>query len=196
MKKTLLLSLVFLFSCSPDPPENKPAPQNAPAGHPALRASAPATNANASQESVPRGKPTPEEIEAHRAGFKPRFSLDGSKDEAILEFVEGHQGEEIPSLGISHIAGDSKAFSFLKRLKGLRSLTLSGTWTAEPIRESANPPYFIFKTALSDDAVREIAAIGSLRAIWIWYGSISEPQKELLRTRIPEIKFHDNLNKN
>jgi len=139
-------------------------------------------------------KPTAEQIEFFRLGMRPVHKVDAREAGAVKAFVEAHLQEEIPSIQLQWIAGDSKDFAELKRLKGLVAINLTGTWDGKPVRTDENGKFY-FKAVLSDDAVREIAAIPALKGIWIWYGSLSEAQKKVLLEKHPGCEFHDNLNK-
>lgn len=131
-----------------------------------------------------------------REGFRPRFNVEceAGKD-AIREFVESHLGQEIKSLGIHYIAdADQRSFSQLQRLTSLRSLTLDGMWDSRPLAKGGDE-LFIFPTSLGNDAVWELSKIDTLCGVWIWYGSFSGTQKELIRRRNPRCRFYENLNK-
>lgn len=138
-------------------------------------------------------KPTPEEIEFSRLGMSPAHKVDASKAGAVKAFVDANLEKEIRSIQLDAVAGDSKDFGELKRLKGLVAINLDGPWDHNPIPNGKGG--ITFKVALSDDAVREIAAIPALKGIWIWYGSLSEAQKKVLLEKHPGCEFHDNMNK-
>lgn len=134
--------------------------------------------------------------EALREGFHPQFAVDCKPGEdGIRTFVETHLGQIITSLEIRYISNaDQASFSQLKQLTSLRSLTLSGMWSAPPVR-SGGSEEFVFGPVLTEKAVQALSEIETLRHVWIWYGSLSGAQKSVIRLRNPECEFHENLNK-
>jgi len=132
--------------------------------------------------------------DAPRVPIQPEYQVDPSTEEAVAQFVQSHQDEAIQSLWLHDISLETKTFSHLKCLKGVHSLTLSGGWDGTPIGNNQKG-WFLFKAPLSDDTIREIAQIKSLRSLTIWYGSISDSQKKMILQLNPKCEFHENLNK-
>jgi hypothetical protein len=143
---------------------------------------------------APKPRPSPEEIAIHRAGFQPRHLIDQAGEEAVREFVKAHPHEEIGSLGLHGVDPNTKAFAPLKELKGLTSVTVHGSWLYK-VESYSKDTGFTLAPMLSDDAVRDLAAVGTLRHIWIWYSRFTEAQKEIILRLNPDCRFHENLNK-
>jgi hypothetical protein len=174
---------------SPEPPESSPV---------ALKEMPPKESEaekSGGQETpqAPKPKPSPEEIAALRAGFRPRHEINPACEEDVRKFVKAHPDEEIESLGLRGVDPNTKAFAPLKELKGLTSVTVVGNWLYKI--ENHTDAGFTFVPMLSDNDVRELAAIGTLRHVWIWYSRFSEAQKEIILRQNPGCRFHENLNK-
>lgn len=193
MIRVAAFGLSLLLSCAACDRAQSGSPPEAPKGAPVAGKLPVAPQVEPKKANTPKPKPSQEEIDALHTGFDPRFKIDAREDDAVSRFVDSHQGEDIPSLGLRAIAPDSKGFAHLKRLKGLTSLTLSGSWSHAVVREVDGR--FFFGTALTDEAVGQIAEIGTLKYIWIWYGSFSDSQKATILQRNPGCRFEENLNK-
>ncbi len=119
--------------------------------------------------------------------------LKADSNESVERFVASHLSEDVHSLWLTDVSCDHAGFAQLKRVNRIYRLTLSGPWMAEPIGSEAGR--FVFKNALSDPIVNEIAQIKTLRRLEIWYGSLSIRQRETLRRALPKCQFSENLNK-
>jgi hypothetical protein len=127
------------------------------------------------------------------ASFKPQFRIEASSNAALDAFVAARAGDDVNSLWLSDVACDEKGFARLRELRHLYVLTLSGPWSGEPI--GTEQGRFVFKTALSDAVVEEIARIKSLRGLHVWYGNLSVRQRALLERSLPKCRLYPNLNK-
>lgn len=125
------------------------------------------------------------------AGFAPRYWLEHCTQENLERFVDAHQGREAHSLLLARVESEAN-LSLLERLDGLYVLTLA--WNSEPVGQNERGQ-FMFPPVLSDEAVGHISRIKALRALLIWYGSLTEMQRSILRERHPKIELFENLNK-
>jgi hypothetical protein len=115
--------------------------------------------------------------------------------DTIRKFVEARLDQETISLDIGGIAEvDLASFSHLKRLRSLKYLTLTRNPTSRPIG-TGGQDLFLFPPVLTDDAVRELCQIKTLRLVTIWYGSFTEAQKRMLQRANPSCIIEENLNK-
>ncbi|MBI3985781.1 MAG: hypothetical protein HY343_02590 [Lentisphaerae bacterium] len=139
----------------------------------------------------------PAGFDAVTAGFHPRHRIEATTDENIRQFVDTHRGEQILSLDLMNRTCSVKGYSYLKNLRGLYALSFCGTCDAKTVRELRQDKegHFLFPSILTDEVVREISHIRSLRALLIHYGSLSDGQKNLLRRELPDCKVVENLNK-
>lgn len=115
-------------------------------------------------------------------------------EDSIRWFVESRLGQDTKSLSIFAFGeADLLSFSHLKQLRSLTYLTLSNRHPL--IVGTGGTDLCLFAPVLTDEAVRELSQIKTLRLITIWYGSFSEAQKCILRRAIPECIIEENLNK-
>jgi hypothetical protein len=131
------------------------------------------------------------ESEWARATFHPAHRIELTKAAALSEWVEAHAANDVQSVWISPVKA-SVRLEPLSKLPGLRALTLSGFADTTPTSKGGG---FVFPAALTDQQVAELARIGTLRAIALWYGSFTKEQRETLQTSLPDCELLENLNK-
>ncbi len=131
---------------------------------------------------------------AEQARFEIRIWCQPGGD-IIRQFAEARLDQETRSLCLGGIAdADLESFSHLKRLRSLKYLTLTRNPVPGPIGRGGQD-LFLFPPVLTDDAVRELCQIKTLRLVEIWYGSLTETQKRMLRRANPSCVIEENLNK-
>jgi hypothetical protein len=124
----------------------------------------------------------------------PQYQLNGATNELLECFATSHEHDEVHSLWLHTYSCDDKGFAHLKRLNNLYVLTLSdGGWNPNPIE--MNSEGYVFNVALSDEEVKSIAKVRSLRRINLWYGRFSQRQKDVLQKALPACKLVDSLNR-
>ena len=98
---------------------------------------------------------------------------------------------------------DSATSSWLPQMKKLRHLDIycqlgDGTvspWELGQYITRTEDGRIIFPAILTDEFIQEIMQIETLETIAIWYGSLTDDQRAVLRDGLPNCKVWENVNK-
>jgi hypothetical protein len=113
-------------------------------------------------------------------------------ESVLATFVEANASEKFEILTIN-LSGKPTSLDALSGMKAVHTLALTGFPNAD--KASPKDGTFTFPAGLTDAQVNGIAGMSTLRRLDLWYCSLTEAQRELLRRRLPQCEIHENLNK-